>query len=68
MPILPPFMVSYSITRKCNLKCKHCYSDSVDQAERLLARGKEVMVRIHSDGDKTSYTLEVDGPDNDGED
>lgn len=39
-----------------------------DQAERLLARGKEVMVRIHSDGDKTSYTLEVDGPANDGED
>jgi len=31
MQILPPFMVSYSITRKCNLKCKHCYSDSVDQ-------------------------------------
>jgi radical SAM protein with 4Fe4S-binding SPASM domain len=25
-------MVSYSITQKCNLKCKHCYSDSVDQA------------------------------------
>jgi radical SAM protein with 4Fe4S-binding SPASM domain len=32
MPIQPPFMVSYSITQKCNLKCKHCYSDSVDQA------------------------------------
>jgi len=32
MPIHPPFMVSYSITTKCNLKCKHCYSDSVDQA------------------------------------
>ncbi len=32
MQIQPPFMVSYSITRKCNLKCKHCYSDSVDQA------------------------------------
>jgi radical SAM protein with 4Fe4S-binding SPASM domain len=30
--IRPPFMVSYSITRKCNLKCKHCYSESVDQA------------------------------------
>jgi len=27
-----PFMVSYSITTKCNLKCKHCYSDSVEQA------------------------------------
>jgi radical SAM protein with 4Fe4S-binding SPASM domain len=25
-------MVSYSITTKCNLKCKHCYSDSVEQA------------------------------------
>lgn len=32
MQIQPPFMVSYSITTKCNLKCKHCYSDSVDQA------------------------------------
>ena len=31
MPIQPPFMVSYSITQKCNLKCKHCYSESVDQ-------------------------------------
>jgi len=30
MRIQPPFMVSYSITTKCNLKCKHCYSDSVD--------------------------------------
>jgi len=28
--IQPPFMVSYSITTKCNLKCKHCYSDSID--------------------------------------
>ena len=31
MKLQPPFMVSYSITTKCNLKCKHCYSDSVDQ-------------------------------------
>ena len=31
MQIRPPFMVSYSITTKCNLKCKHCYSESVDQ-------------------------------------
>ncbi|MBA7530580.1 GTP 3',8-cyclase [subsurface metagenome] len=28
----PPFLVSYSITTKCNLMCKHCYSESVDQA------------------------------------
>ena len=32
MQTRPPFMVSYSITTKCNLKCKHCYSESVDQA------------------------------------
>ena len=27
MSIQPPFMVSYSITTKCNLKCKNCYID-----------------------------------------
>ena len=32
MTIQPPFIVSYSITTKCNLKCKHCYSESIDQA------------------------------------
>ena len=32
MQIQPPFMVSYSITQKCNLKCKHCYSESIEQA------------------------------------
>ena len=32
MPIQPPFIVSYSITTKCNLKCKHCYSESIDKA------------------------------------
>ena len=32
MQIQPPLMVSYSVTQKCKLKCKHCYSDSVDRA------------------------------------
>lgn len=31
MSTLPPFLVSFSITTKCNLKCKHCYSESVDE-------------------------------------
>lgn len=30
--IPPPFLVSYSITAKCNLKCKHCYSESSEEA------------------------------------
>jgi len=28
--VVPPYLVSYAITRECNLKCKHCYSDATD--------------------------------------
>lgn len=28
--VAAPFLVSYAVTRKCNLKCKHCYSDAKD--------------------------------------
>ena len=28
--IAPPYLVSYAVTRKCNLKCRHCYSDAMD--------------------------------------
>ena len=28
--VAPPYLVPYAITRKCNLKCKHCYSDATD--------------------------------------
>jgi radical SAM protein with 4Fe4S-binding SPASM domain len=44
--ILPPYLISYAVTRKCNLECKHCYSDateeqapdelSLEEAKRLL--------------------------------
>lgn len=30
--ISPPFLISFAVTRKCNLKCKHCYSDALDEA------------------------------------
>jgi len=30
MKVLPPVMVSFSVTRECNLKCIHCYSRSVE--------------------------------------
>jgi radical SAM protein with 4Fe4S-binding SPASM domain len=29
--VAPPHLVSYAVTRKCNLKCKHCYSDAADR-------------------------------------
>ena len=32
MDIASPFLVSYSITSKCNLACRHCYSDSSEEA------------------------------------
>ena len=27
-----PFLVSYAVTQKCNLKCKHCYSEATEEA------------------------------------
>ena len=30
--IPPPFMVSYGITSKCNLNCKHCYAQAKEEA------------------------------------
>lgn len=30
--VAPPYLVSYAVTKKCNLKCKHCYSDAKDSA------------------------------------
>jgi radical SAM protein with 4Fe4S-binding SPASM domain len=27
----PPYLISYAVTRKCNLKCKHCYSDATEE-------------------------------------
>ncbi|MBA7601041.1 PqqA peptide cyclase [subsurface metagenome] len=32
MEVKPPFLVSYSITTKCNLACKHCYSEATEEA------------------------------------
>ena len=30
--IPPPFMVSYGVTTKCNLSCKHCYARATEEA------------------------------------
>lgn len=32
MKIAPPFLVSYSITSRCNLACRHCYSESTEDS------------------------------------
>ena len=28
--MIPPVLVSYAVTRKCNLKCIHCYSEAIE--------------------------------------
>lgn len=30
--VSPPFLITWSMTTKCNLKCKHCYSESSPEA------------------------------------
>jgi len=30
--IPPPYLISYAVTRKCNLKCRHCYSDATKES------------------------------------
>jgi len=56
MTVPPPFLASYAITRKCNLRCKHCYSDatehpaadelSTSEAKRLVDGLSQLGVRL----------------------
>ena len=44
--VAPPVMVSFAITRRCNLKCPHCYSESVEKPhpkELTTEEAKEVI-------------------------
>ena len=61
MPIQPPFIVSYSITTKCNLKCKHCYSDSVDQPAPDELTTKEAFQLIDDLSKWGIHLLVIDG-------
>lgn len=51
---IPPFIVSFGITRKCNLKCPHCYSDSgeVDPNELSTGEAKKLIFEIADLGAK----------------
>jgi len=51
--IAPPVIVSFAITRRCNLKCKHCYSASIDEPypdELSTEEAKKVIDQVSSSG------------------
>lgn len=51
----PPFLVSFSITQECNLKCKHCYSESAEgvaKNELDTSQAKKLIDDIASLGSK----------------
>lgn len=56
MKISPPVIVSFAVTKECNLYCKHCYSDAEEhpatdelttaEAKRVIAEIADVGARI----------------------
>ena len=51
----PPYLISYAVTRKCNLNCKHCYSDSTEEPapdELLTEEAKKLLDEIANWGIK----------------
>ena len=61
MQIQPPFIVSYSITTKCNLKCKHCYSSSVEYPAPDELTTEEAFQLIDDLSDWGIHLLVLDG-------
>ncbi len=49
-----PFIVTYSLTRRCNLKCKHCYSSAggEDEHELTARRAREVVRQVADAGSR----------------
>jgi radical SAM protein with 4Fe4S-binding SPASM domain len=49
MKAAAPTLVSFAVTRECNLKCKHCYSQSVDSPhprELNTAEAKQLISQV----------------------
>jgi len=56
-----PTLVSFAVTRECNLKCKHCYSQSIDSPhpqELNTAEAKRLISQIAEAG---AHLLILDG-------
>lgn len=59
--ISPPFMVSYGITSKCNLNCKHCYAQATEEASSNELSTEEARELIDELTDFGAKFLVLDG-------
>jgi radical SAM protein with 4Fe4S-binding SPASM domain len=61
MKAIAPTLVSFAVTRECNLKCKHCYSQSTDSPhprELNTAEAKRLISQIAEAG---AHLIILDG-------
>jgi radical SAM protein with 4Fe4S-binding SPASM domain len=56
-----PTLVSFAVTRECNLTCKHCYSQSVDSPHPRELNTTEAMRLINQIADAGAHLLILDG-------
>ncbi|KPJ51886.1 MAG: hypothetical protein AMJ37_03960 [Dehalococcoidia bacterium DG_18] len=59
--VKPPFLVSYSITTKCNLTCKHCYSEAIEDRAPDELTTKEALRLVDDLADWKIRLLVLDG-------
>ena len=57
----PPVLVSYAITRRCDLKCPHCYSESIEQPHPDELNTEEAKQLISEIADLGTRMLIFDG-------
>lgn len=57
----PPVMVSYAVTRMCNLNCPHCYSDARSEPSPLELSTEEAKELIRDVADMGTRLIIFDG-------
>ena len=58
---LPPLLVNFAVTRRCNLRCKHCYAESTDSAHPDELTTSEAMRLITDIADLGGRLVVFDG-------
>ena len=58
---LPPLLVNFAVTRRCNLRCKHCYAESTDSAHPEELTTSEAMRLVTDIADVGARFIFFDG-------